>query len=209
MNVGKRSFRIVVRCCTFYRNVQVFARRLCYQYTHSIVYLVASRKWLSNMSVVFPECGNRDSIRDQVVPVLILLQSTESHLCSWNVLLWVLEVFELLLVRNCLSFLFRGDLVTYESVFLPLNSLCLVGIGVCETWNGTSVTAEQSVKVGTDLVSFTLTESMALSTSCLEEVGTLLCVTWEREETSAKVLLECLVCLTREKRTQAQAVGSE
>lgn len=41
------------------------------------------------------EIGER-SIRDQVVPVLVLLQSTEGHLGTWNVFLWILEVFELL-----------------------------------------------------------------------------------------------------------------
>lgn len=35
-------------------------------------------------------------VRDQIVPVLVLLQSTECHLRSWNVLLWVLKVLELL-----------------------------------------------------------------------------------------------------------------
>lgn len=64
----------------------------------------------------------------------------------------------------------------YQSVLVPLNGLLLVGIGVCETLNGTSVAAEKTVQVGTDLVSLTLTESVALSTSCLEEAGTLLCV---------------------------------
>jgi len=39
------------------------------------------------------------------------------------------------------------------------------------------VTTEQPVEIRTDLVSLTLTEGVALSTSCLEEVGTLLCVT--------------------------------
>jgi len=48
---------------------------------------------------------------DQVVPVLILLQSTECHLCAWDVLLWILEVFE-------------------QSITVPLNALGLVGIGV-------------------------------------------------------------------------------
>jgi hypothetical protein len=44
-----------------------------------------------------------ENIRDQVVPVLLLLQSTESHLCARDVLLWVLEVLELLfmLLYSC------------------------------------------------------------------------------------------------------------
>lgn len=40
------------------------------------------------------------------------------------------------------------------------------------------MTAEQAVEVGADLVAFALTKSMALSASSLEEVGTLLCVTY-------------------------------
>jgi hypothetical protein len=39
------------------------------------------------------------------------------------------------------------------------------------------VTTEKAVEIGADLVALTLTESMALSASGLEEVGTLLCVT--------------------------------
>jgi len=39
------------------------------------------------------------------------------------------------------------------------------------------VTAEKTVEVGADLVALTLSESVALSTTGLEEVGTLLCVT--------------------------------
>jgi hypothetical protein len=35
------------------------------------------------------------NIRDQIVPVLILLETTERHLRARNVLLWVLEVLEL------------------------------------------------------------------------------------------------------------------
>jgi hypothetical protein len=44
-----------------------------------------------------------ENIRDQVVPVLLLLQSTESHLCARDILLWVLEVLELLfmLLYSC------------------------------------------------------------------------------------------------------------
>src|ERR1700712_3411275 len=46
------------------------------------------------------------NIRDQVVPVLILLQSTECHLRARNVLLWILKVFELLLPSAILPLLF-------------------------------------------------------------------------------------------------------
>jgi len=48
---------------------------------------------------------------DQVVTVLGLLETTESHLGSGNVLLGVLEVLE-------------------QSVVVPLDALLLVGVGV-------------------------------------------------------------------------------
>ena len=51
------------------------------------------------------------NIRDQVVPVLILLQSTECHLRAGNILLWVLEVLE-------------------QSVVVPVDTLIDVGGGV-------------------------------------------------------------------------------
>jgi len=55
------------------------------------------------------------------------------------------------------------------------------------------VTAEETVEVRADLVALTLTESVALSASGLEEVGTLLCVTirerhFEVEESLIKEL---------------------
>jgi hypothetical protein len=40
------------------------------------------------------------------------------------------------------------------------------------------VAAEKTVQVGTDLVSFTFAESVALGTTCLEEIGTFLGVAW-------------------------------
>jgi hypothetical protein len=74
----------------------------------------------------------------------------------------------------------RGFQETYESVLVPGDGLLLVGIGVCVAFNSTSLTSEKAVQVGTDLVSLTSSESVALSTSGLEEPGTLLCVTCER-----------------------------
>jgi hypothetical protein len=53
------------------------------------------------------------------------------------------------------------------------------------------VATEQAVKVGADLVSLTLAESVALGTSCLEEVGTLLCVTCVGSFVSGSVLCVC------------------
>lgn len=35
-------------------------------------------------------------VRDEIIPVLILLQTTKGHLGAWDVLLWVLKVLELI-----------------------------------------------------------------------------------------------------------------
>jgi len=48
---------------------------------------------------------------DQIIPILALLQTTESHLRAGDVLLGVLEVF-------------------VQSVLLPVDALLLVGVGV-------------------------------------------------------------------------------
>lgn len=39
-------------------------------------------------------------VGNEIVPVLGLLQTTKSHLGAWDVLLWVLEILELILVSN-------------------------------------------------------------------------------------------------------------
>lgn len=68
--------------------------------------------------------------------------------------------------------------MAYESVLSPRDALGLVGIGVGEAVDGASLAAEETVKVGADLVALTLLQVVALLASGLEEVGTLLGVTW-------------------------------
>jgi hypothetical protein len=94
-------------------------------------------------------------VGNKVVAVLGLLQATEGHLGTGNVLLGVLEVLE-------------------ESVVVPLNALLLVGIGVGVAVDGTSLAAPETVQGRADLVAAVLLNGVALSTSGLEEVGTLL-----------------------------------
>ena len=67
---------------------------------------------------------------------------------------------------------------TYKSILVPGDSLLLVGVGVGVALNGTGLATEKTVKVWTDLVTLTLLEGVALSTSGLEEVGTLLSVSY-------------------------------
>ncbi|KAI6768745.1 hypothetical protein HG531_010934 [Fusarium graminearum] len=95
------------------------------------------------------------SLRNEVVAVLSLLQATEGHLGTGDVLLGVLEVLE-------------------ESVVVPLNTLLLVGIGVRVTLDGTGLAAPETVQSRSDLVATILLNGVALSTSGLEKVGTLL-----------------------------------
>lgn len=52
--------------------------------------------------------ANELFIRDQVVPVLGLLEATESHLGTWDVFLWILEVFELRRMLTATQFPFRS-----------------------------------------------------------------------------------------------------
>ena len=71
-----------------------------------------------------------------------------------------------------------GSGVTYKSIVVPGDSLLLVGIGVGVTLNGTGLATEKTVQVWADLVSLTLLQGVALSASGLEEVGTLLDITY-------------------------------
>lgn len=100
------------------------------------------------------------NLRNKVVAVLGLLQATEGHLGTGDVLLGVLEVLE-------------------ESVVVPLNALLLVGIGVGVALDGTSLAAPEAVQGRADLVAAVLLNGVALSTSGLEEVGTLLDIAWD------------------------------
>lgn len=99
-------------------------------------------------------------VGNKVVAVLGLLQATEGHLGTGDVLLGVLEVLE-------------------ESVVVPLNALLLVGIGVGVALDGTSLAAPEAVQGRADLVAAVLLNGVALSTSGLEEVGTLLDIAWD------------------------------
>jgi hypothetical protein len=94
-------------------------------------------------------------VGNEVVAVLGLLQATERHLGTGDVLLRVLEVLE-------------------KGVVVPLNTLLLVGIGVRVTVDGTGLAAPETVQSRSDLVATVLLNGVALSTSGLEEVGTLL-----------------------------------
>lgn len=100
-----------------------------------------------------------NNLRNQVVPVLLLLQATEGHLGAGNVLLGVLKVGE-------------------EGVVLPGDALGLVGVGVRVALDGAGLAAEEAVQRGADLVAAVLLDGVALRAARLEEGSTLLSVSW-------------------------------
>ena len=107
------------------------------------------------------------NVRNQVLPVLLLLQAAEGHLGAGNVLLGVLEVLE------------QGAVVQGDA-------LLLVGIRVRVAVDGAGLAAEQAVQGRADLVAAARLDGVALRAARLEEGGALLGVTWWRR-TSAYV----------------------
>lgn len=100
---------------------------------------------------VDPSCSIQFELRSTN---LVLLQATESHLGTGNVLLGVLEVLK-------------------ESVLVPDDTLLLVGVGVGEALGLARLAAKQTVEVRSDLVLTASLKGVALSAAGLEEVSTL------------------------------------
>jgi len=98
-------------------------------------------------------------VGDEVLAVLLLLETAEGHLGAGDVLLGVLEVGE-------------------QSVFLPGDALLLVGVGVGVAVDGAGLAAEETVQGRADLVGTASLDGVALSATGLEEGRTLLSVTW-------------------------------
>lgn len=67
---------------------------------------------------------------------------------------------------------------TYQSVLVPGDTLLLVRVGVRIALDGARLAAEQAVQRGADLVAAALLEGVALRAARLEEVGTLLDITY-------------------------------
>jgi len=67
---------------------------------------------------------------DEVVAVLGLLETTECHLGTGDVLLGVLEVLKLGCISPYPNNWFATVVRSYQCVLIPHNALCLVGIGV-------------------------------------------------------------------------------
>jgi hypothetical protein len=96
-----------------------------------------------------------EDLRNQVLPVLLLLQAAKGHLGAGNVLLGVLEVRE-------------------KGIVVPGDALLLVGIGVRVALDGAGLAAEQAVQGGADLVTAAGLDGVALSAAGLEKTSALL-----------------------------------
>ena len=95
---------------------------------------------------------------DEVVTVLVLLETSEGHFSARDVLLGVLKVLE-------------------EGLLSPSNALVDVGGSVGEPLDLASLATKEPMEVGADLVGLACTDGMALSAASLEETGTLASVT--------------------------------
>jgi hypothetical protein len=79
-------------------------------------------------------------------------------------------------------------LATYESVFVPLNTGLLVGVGVGVTLGRTGLTAEKTVEVGADLVGTASLDGVALSATGLEMRSVLFSVSQKVDTTHLEEL---------------------
>lgn len=99
--------------------------------------------------------GGTHQVGDNVVSVLWLLQSTKSHLGTWNVLLWVFQVI-------------------VHGLFIPFNALLLVGVGVGVTGSLSRVSTKDTMQIWSNLVRSTFFNGVTLQTSGFKEVSTFL-----------------------------------
>ena len=103
-------------------------------------------------------CGRRCQVGDEVLALLLLLDTGENHLGTGDELLRVLKVHK------------EGGGVPVHTVDLTLVD---VGCGVGESWSLPSLAAQKSVKVGTLLVGTSGLNSVALAALGLEDLGSL------------------------------------
>ena len=107
------------------------------------------------------------NIRDQIISIFVFLQSTERHLCSWNVLLGIFEVFKLFAGQHLLL---PGKQVmkSHQSILLPFNALLFVGVCIGKAFDLTSLPPKETMQTGTDLV-LSFLGCVALFATCLCE----------------------------------------
>lgn len=128
------------------------------------VYLCSSISKVAEEQSAKASSRLKSCIRDQVISVFCLLQSTECHLGSRDVFLRVLKIFKLKLGQSRETSFCRRP---YQRVFLPRYSLMLVGIRVGKAFNLTSLAPKESMEVRADFVALALFQVVTLRASCL------------------------------------------
>jgi len=99
-------------------------------------------------------CGRALEVGNEIIAILILLETRKGHLRTRNVLFGVFEVLE-------------------QSLLVPRHALVDVRGSVREALGLSSLATEHAVKIRANLVWATRLESMALCTASFEETGTL------------------------------------
>lgn len=102
--------------------------------------------------------GGRLQVGNQIATLVGLLKTGEDHLGAGDVLLGVLQVLE-------------------QRIFVPGNSLSLVGICVGEAGSLAGLATDQTVQVGSNLVLATGLHSVALCATLNEQLLALLNIT--------------------------------
>merc|ERR1712226_1095768 len=97
-------------------------------------------------------------VSDQVLSLLLFLDTSEYHLRSRDVLR-------------------RVSKVDIQGIWTPRNSFILVSLRVREAFRLTSLSTNESVKVGTLLVGLSRFDHVALGALLLEDFGSLVCIT--------------------------------
>ncbi len=88
--------------------------------------------------------------RDQIISILLLLQTTESHLCSRNVFFGIFKILELFLsasagTKQCAA-------QVYQSIFFPFDSFLFVCVCVGKAFDLASLPSKKTMQTGTDLI---------------------------------------------------------
>ena len=85
-------------------------------------------------------------VGNDISTILLLLETSENHLCSWNVLLWIQKVL-------------------IEGILTPNNTLILVCLTVGVSFGLSSVSSKQTSQVWALLVTSSLLSNVALGAS--------------------------------------------
>jgi len=140
-------------------------------------------------------------ICDDIIPILLLLETCKGHSRTWDVL--CTRIRGVSFASRWGAYLFRVGKVVEKRGLTPDNSLLLVCLGVFETCRLTSLSTEQTLprhehqhahahkthgngvpmKVRSDFVAFTRADCMALGTTRLEKLSTALSVTYDGSST--------------------------